>query len=105
MSETQSTSSTPSSDLRDALAESLQQSLRALVEGTQEDLRRFALSISDDLSLALARNDQDLASEIADQAQLLAEINRLRAVNEAWDTVHGVIRGVIGVAIAAVGAA
>lgn len=79
-------------DFRDALADAVQSQLDDLLEGAEADVRQFAVAIANDLTRAASQGDSEMVAALSEQMQLLGEINRVRAVNEAWDTVGAVIR-------------
>jgi hypothetical protein len=85
--------------IANALKIVIEQNLKDVLEGSAEDLERYAERMSEDLVAAAARQREDLLKSLANQAKMLAEVTRLRAVNESWDTVGQVITIVGQVAI------
>lgn len=66
--------------------------LQGLVEGAEEDLRSYGLAIAKDLIVAVRTgNKTKLLKELYDQAQLLAEVHRIRMSNEANDVLNTVL--------------
>lgn len=65
--------------------------LRGVVDGTAEDLRTFGLQIGMDLVRAVREKREDLIEEVKHQAQVLAEVQRIRLVAASWDEVGRII--------------
>lgn len=89
---------------RDLIIPGLTKGLRDVIEGAAEDLQTYAAAIADDLALAASEGREDLTGELFAQARTVAEINRLRIQDHAWDAFRAVLRGVVAVTAAALSA-
>ena len=79
----------------EALSDSLRIGLHNLLEGAQEDIREFALDISRMGAKVATEPDpqvrQQLLKSLRSQVKMLAELNRIRVVNESYATVERII--------------
>lgn len=91
--------------LREEVEAILEEGLQDVVEGATEDIRRYAQTISQDLTRAGMIPDPKtrnaVVNELLAQSRLLAEMNRLRAVNEAWDSVDRIVATAVKVGVSA----
>lgn len=83
----------------------LQNGLREFLEGTQEDIRLYANQIALNAQEVAQEPDpvkrEKLLKEVLGQARTLAETSRVRAVNQGWKTVNGIISVAIRLLITA----
>jgi hypothetical protein len=79
------------SSLQDSLGSTLGDALQDLLEGTAEDIRMFATAIAQNMVRAAAVGDHATVKELSQQLPVLAEINRVRIVKKAWETVIKVV--------------
>lgn len=86
-------------EFRNSLAVALSDALSGLLEGAANDVEHFVMGISNDAVIAGSLGRDDLLRELLAQTRLLAELNRLRAVNQAWDTVENVVRAMVAFAV------
>ncbi len=85
-------------DFGKQLADMIQESVRDLIEGAYQDLATFAQAMANDTLTVIGMEEPTrsrLLNEIVMQARLIGEINRLRAVQAAWDTVIKVLTAVL----------
>lgn len=82
-------------DAIEAVRESLQIGLHKIVEGAQADIREFALDLSQYAVKVAAEPDPKvrvkLLKSIRSQTKMLAELNRVRVVNEGYATAERVL--------------
>lgn len=85
--------------IRDEIASVLEDGGKGLLEGAQEDVRLYAQGIANNMVAALKVSDEvkraALVDELKAQAQMLLEINRLRADNAKWEAFERII-GTVG---------
>ncbi len=79
-------------DLFDPLKEVLEEGLQGLLEGAKEDLEEFVVDIAKDMAKAAAIGRKDLIHILVNQLEMVAERNRIQAVNAAWDTTARIVR-------------
>ena len=95
-------------DIKAGLKAAVIDAVSGLVEGAQADIAEFGNAIVQDIATALALPSSDerdrVLKELWGQVQLLGEVNRLRAVNAAWNAVAATIRNVVAGALAILGA-
>lgn len=91
--------------LKNQIGTILTDELRDLLEGAQGDLVMFTEAVSKNIVEAAMIEDEArrnaLLTELKGQILTLGEINRLRAVNSAWNVVSTVISVASRTAIAA----
>ncbi len=75
-----------------SVADAVKASLRGVLDGAERDLQTFGIAIANDLVAAARSGEAALVDECVHQAKTLAEVQRLRAVREAWETVEAVVR-------------
>lgn len=66
--------------LQDQLGHQLATSLQGLVQGAAADIQTFANAISAELVVALSTGDKNAVRELQAQLRLIAEKNRIKAV-------------------------
>jgi len=91
--------------LKEELSSILNDAFQEIVDGGKEDIRAYANDIAITLSYALMKGDSRLADELRFQLEAIAEVNRLRVVNESWTAVEKVVDLVMRSAAAAMVAA
>jgi hypothetical protein len=84
--------------LEDIIKDSLEEGLQDLVEGAKEDFNQFVLAIQGDLLEAAIQGDEEIVDELKDQLKAVGELNRIRAVNESWETAGKVVKSIWTVA-------
>ena len=94
------------SDLHDQLSVIINDGLTAVVDGAREDIKRYAEAIATDAARVAEIPDADrrdaVLKELIGQTRLVAEINRVRAVNEGWEAVERVVTMVVKIIVVAV---
>lgn len=70
-------------DIQTAAVGVITQQLRSITQASDADLQTFAAQIVTDAAEAAAENDPSVLAQLLDQAHVLAEINRVRAVENA----------------------
>lgn len=88
--------------LAEQAIEGFQTALREVVEGAAADLQAYAAEMANDaidIALLPAQEREPLMQELGDQAQLIAEKHRLRAVDAGWDVVRKVTNTAIQVSV------
>ena len=86
-------------DLGDVIRESLEAGLKDLVEGAKEDFNKFILAIQSDMIEAVVAQDEEVMAELRDQLKAVAELNRVRAVNESWEQAGNIFMSIGRVAM------
>ena len=64
--------------------------LTDVLGGAQSDIQVYVTEILPQLTVAIAAGDP-IQGELEAQLKLVAEINKIRAINEAWQAVRGVL--------------
>jgi len=77
--------------LQQGVEVALKESFERILEGAQEDIKLYAEGIAKDLLRAIREGDSDLTGELKDQLIALAEIQRIRVVNEQWTLLEEVV--------------
>lgn len=90
--------------IKDELKDTIQETLREMVEGTEEDLTQFAQQITDGMILAIALNRNDLLEIYQGSFEMLAEKQRIRLVKSSWNAVFAVVHKIINLAVTALAA-
>lgn len=70
-----------------------------LLEAAAEDVRKFAEGITRQMLVAVAAREPELIASAKRQAVLLAELQRIRVNNAAWDTFYTVVERGVDVAL------
>lgn len=94
--------------LKDELTGIISDSVQSLVEGASGDVHSFAAAMALDTTKALrlpSGRREPVLEEIVAQTKLVAELNRIRAVNETWHVVQQVVAVVQRTASAVLAAA
>jgi len=91
--------------LADGLKVELLDGVKDLVSGAKADLEEFGKAIAQDMIRAVRDGNQDLLKELGHQLEVIAEANRIRAVNATWAQVANIVQIVGRVAMKAVLAA
>ena len=73
------------------LEQAISDQVEELLEGAKSDIQTFSRDIARNIVVAVRKGRTDLVDELKDQLGLLAEINRLRAIESAYDTIRIVI--------------
>jgi hypothetical protein len=87
--------------LRAEVEEILGEAWDDLFEGAEETMD-LAREISQDLIIALADGDEDMAEELIGQVRMLGELKRIEATNDSWEVAQRVVRVVWRTLVAAV---
>lgn len=88
--------------LTEQAAEGFKQALKTVLEGATEDLQNYAAEMATDaieIAMYPEREREELMAELSDQAQLLAEKNRLNAVDAGWNVVRSVANTAIQISV------
>lgn len=82
-------------DAIETMRQSIQLGLHNIVEGSKADVREFALELSRYAVKVAAEPDPEvrikLLKSIRSQTKMLADLNRIRVVNESYATVERVL--------------
>lgn len=74
----------------DELKQDFLDSLRGLfgevLEGSFADFEKYISAIAEQYVTAVRAGQKGLANELKEQLRLIAEVNRIRAVKESWET-------------------
>lgn len=83
--------SKPYKEAAAAISEAFEQAARGMLDGLKEDIRDFAMEIGRRIARAALANRPDLVEELKDQLLMLAEMERVKVVNETNDAINKVI--------------
>ena len=82
-------------DLVPMLADSLRQGLNNILQGSVADVRDYALDLARMSAKISMEQDPNLRLQLLKSARsstkILAEINKVRVANEAWDTLDRIL--------------
>jgi len=82
-------------DAVESMRQAIQIGLHNVVQGAQEDIREFALDLSQYATKIAAEPNPKvrlkLLKSLRSQAKMLAELNRIRVVNEGYATIERVL--------------
>lgn len=79
------------------------EALKGFVDGEVADLKAWAQDLAGDTVRAIRDGREDILSEVAAQAKVLAEIKRIRVETFAWDQVAQVLAALGRVAVKVIG--
>lgn len=89
-------------DLSRLVAQESIEALKGFVQGEAADLAEWGKILAADAVRAVREGRQDILSELAEQAKVLAEIKRIKASGFAWGQIAGVVLSLAKVAVQAV---
>lgn len=79
-------------ELVEPMEELVKDALKDLVTGAAADIQAFGLEIAKNMARAVSLGRKDLIDNLVGQTRMLAELQRVKAVNAAWDTVERVLK-------------
>ena len=89
--------------LKDDVTGILEEQAQSLLQGAAGDVKNYVVAIATDMTRALMLPTQErreaLLRELRAQLRALAEINRIRAEQAAWETFERVVSVAAGVAL------
>lgn len=92
-------------EVHDALEAEVKEALAGLIEGAEDDLKSYGRDIAVNMVIALQSGNAAMREELVAQAETLAEIHRIKAVNAQWALIGSIQKAVYGVAFRLLGVA
>lgn len=87
--------------LKATTAAAIAEGVEELVVGAKEDVRAFGVAIAGDLLEATLSGKEKVVGQLLDQLKLVAELNKLRAVNATWAAVTKVVKAILSAVLGA----